>query len=125
MREGTGRKANNNENGVLYCLKEQGEPLKIKGGNQMNKTDLINKVSEKTGSTKKDAESQVNAILDVIEETLAAGDDVQLIGFGTFEARERAERTGRNPQTGEEITIPAGKVPAFKAGKALKDAVKA
>ena len=91
----------------------------------MNKTDLIHKVSEKTGSTKKDAELHVNAILDVIEETLAAGDDVQLIGFGTFEARERAERTGRNPQTGEEITIPAGKVPAFKAGKALKEAVKA
>jgi DNA-binding protein HU-beta len=91
----------------------------------MNKTDLIHKVAEKTGSTKKDAESHVNAILDVIEETLAAGDDVQLIGFGTFEARERAERTGRNPQTGEEIIIPAGKVPAFKAGKALKDAVKA
>ena len=91
----------------------------------MNKTDLIHKVAEKTGSTKKDAESHVNAILDVIEETLAAGDDVQLIGFGTFEARERAERAGRNPQTGEEITIPAGKVPAFKAGKALKDAVKA
>ena len=91
----------------------------------MNKTDLIHKVAEKTGSTKKDAESHVNAILDVIEETLAAGDDVQLIGFGTFESRERAERTGRNPQTGEEITIPAGKVPAFKAGKTLKDALKA
>ena len=91
----------------------------------MNKTDLIHKVAEKTNSTKKDAEAHVNAILDVIEETLAAGDEVQLIGFGTFESRERAERTGRNPQTGEEITIPAGKVPAFKAGKALKDAVKA
>lgn len=91
----------------------------------MNKTDLIHKVAEKVSSTKKVAEEHVNAILDVIEEALAAGDDVQLIGFGTFESRERAERTGRNPQTGEEITIPAGKVPAFKAGKALKEAVKA
>lgn len=90
----------------------------------MNKTDLINKVAEKTGFTKKDTETHVNAVLDTIQETLAAGEDVQLIGFGTFEVRDRAERNGRNPQTGETITVPAGKVPAFKAGTKLKGAVK-
>lgn len=72
---------------------------------------------------KKDAEKAVNAVFASIEEALAKGDKVQLVGFGTFEVRERAARTGRNPQTGEEIQIAASRVPAFRAGKALKDSV--
>lgn len=90
----------------------------------MNKTELINQVAEKTGLTKKDSTKAVDALFDSITEALRNGDKVQLIGFGNFEVRERAERTGRNPQTGEEMVIPATKVPAFKPGKALKDAVK-
>ena len=90
----------------------------------MNKTDLINAVSEKSELSKKDATKAVDAVFDAIAETLKDGDKVQLIGFGNFEVRERSARKGRNPQTGEEIDIPASKVPAFKPGKALKDAVK-
>ncbi|SFJ57792.1 HU family DNA-binding protein [Thermoflavimicrobium dichotomicum] len=89
----------------------------------MNKTDLINKVAEATGKSKKDATLAVEAVLNAITEALRAGDKVQLIGFGNFEVRERAERQGRNPQTGEPITIPAMKVPAFKPGKQLKEEV--
>ncbi|WP_366923342.1 HU family DNA-binding protein [Metallumcola ferriviriculae] len=89
----------------------------------MNKTDLVSSVSDKAEITKKDAEKVVGALLDSIKDALAAGEKVQLVGFGTFEVRERAARTGRNPKTGEEIKIDATKVPAFKAGKALKDAV--
>ncbi|NLC76248.1 MAG: HU family DNA-binding protein [Clostridia bacterium] len=89
----------------------------------MNKTDLVNAVAEKAELTKKEAERAVSAVFASIEEALAQGDRVQLVGFGTFEVRDRAERTGRNPKTGEEITIPASKVPAFKPGKALKEAV--
>ncbi|WP_373289428.1 HU family DNA-binding protein [Alicyclobacillus cellulosilyticus] len=87
----------------------------------MNKNELINKVAERTGLKKKDAELAVNTVFNVIEEALAAGEKVQVIGFGTFETRERKARTGRNPQTGEPITIPASKVPAFKPGNKLKD----
>ncbi|ARD49445.1 HU family DNA-binding protein [Sporosarcina sp. P26b] len=90
----------------------------------MNKTELINSVAEAAGLTKKDATKAVEAVFDTIQSTLANGDKVQLIGFGNFEVRERAARKGRNPQSGEEIEIAASKVPAFKAGKALKDAVK-
>ncbi|NLC45444.1 MAG: HU family DNA-binding protein [Clostridiales bacterium] len=90
----------------------------------MNKSELISAVAEKSELTKKDTEKAVNALVSVISETLAEGDKVQLVGFGTFEVRERAERKGRNPQTKEEITIPASKAPVFKAGKALKDSVK-
>ncbi|MCI0768575.1 HU family DNA-binding protein [Bacillus sp. TL12] len=90
----------------------------------MNKTELINQVSAKTSLSKKDATTSVQAILDQITQTLAKGDSVQLIGFGTFEVRERSARTGRNPQTGEEMHILGGKVPGFKAGKNLKEAVK-
>jgi DNA-binding protein HU-beta len=97
--------------------------LFLLGGIQLNKTDLVSSVAEKAEFTKKDAEKAVNAIFASIEEALAKGDKVQLVGFGTFEVRERASRTGRNPKTGEEISIPATKVPAFKPGKALKDAV--
>jgi len=89
----------------------------------MNKTELVSSVAEKSGLTKKDAEKAVNALFASVEEALAKGEKVQLVGFGTFEVRERKARTGRNPQTGAEIQIPAAKVPAFKAGKSLKQAV--
>ncbi|MBA5729363.1 HU family DNA-binding protein [Aerococcaceae bacterium INB8] len=89
-----------------------------------NKAQLVEKVTEKTNLTKKDVTAAVEALFETIEETLASGDKVQVIGFGTFEVRDRAARKGRNPQTGEEIQIPASKVPGFKAGKALKEAVK-
>ncbi|KAB7708903.1 HU family DNA-binding protein [Bacillus sp. B190/17] len=90
----------------------------------MNKTDLINQVAETAELSKKDATKAVEAVFDAIQNTLASGDKVQLIGFGNFEVRERSARKGRNPQTGAEIEIAASKVPAFKPGKALKDAVK-
>jgi len=89
----------------------------------VNKQELVTSVAEKSGLTKKDSEKAVNAMFSSIEESLAKGDKVQLVGFGTFEVRERAARKGRNPQTGAEIKIAAAKVPAFKAGKALKDSV--
>lgn len=89
----------------------------------MNKTDLVNEVASKAGMTKKDAEQVINAFFAVVQDALKGGDKVQLIGFGTFETRDRKARKGRNPQTGAEINIPASRVPAFKAGKALKDAV--
>ena len=89
----------------------------------MNKAELIQAVAAKAEIDKKTADKAVNAVLDVITETMTAGDKVQLVGFGTFEVRERAARTGRNPQTGAEIKIAASKQPAFKAGKAFKDAV--
>lgn len=91
--------------------------------NGVNKTELVNAVAEATELSKKDAASAVDAVFNTIQNTLAKGDKVQLIGFGNFEVRERAARKGRNPQTGAEIEIAASKVPAFKPGKALKDAV--
>ena len=90
----------------------------------MNKVELIAAVAEKAGLTKKDAEKAVAAVVGSIESALAAGEKVQLIGFGTFEVRERAARMGRNPQTKETIKIAASKQPVFKAGAALKNAVK-
>ena len=89
----------------------------------MNKAELTAAIVKKTGFTKKDAEKAIAAVTDVITETLAAGEKVQIVGFGAFETKVRAERMGRNPKTGEDIPIPATKVPVFKAGKALKDAV--
>ena len=89
----------------------------------MSKADLINVVAAKTEIKKKDVELAINAALDAIVEALKAGDKVQLMGFGTFEVKATAEREGRNPKTGEVITIPAGKKPAFAASKALKDAI--
>lgn len=89
----------------------------------MTKAELIANVAKKAEITQKDTEAVVNAFFATVQETLAQGENVQVIGFGTFEVRERAARTGRNPQTGAEIKIAAAKVPAFKAGKALKDAV--
>ena len=90
----------------------------------MNKTELIAAVAEKANLSKKDADSAVNAVIDSIVEAVAANDKVQLVGFGTFEVRERNERKGRDPRTNKVITIPASKVPAFKVGKAFKAAVK-
>jgi DNA-binding protein HU-beta len=87
----------------------------------VNKNDLVNKVAERTGLKKKDAELAVNAVFSVIEEALAAGEKVQVIGFGTFETRKRSARSGRNPQTGETIEIPESTVPAFKPGNKLKE----
>ena len=89
----------------------------------MNKTQFVEAVAKKAEISKKDAEAAVNAMTAVVAETLKAGDKVQLIGFGTFEVKARAARTGRNPKTGETIEIAASKTPAFSAGKALKDAV--
>ena len=89
----------------------------------MNKTELIAAVGEKSGLSKKDSEAAVAATIAAITEALKAEDKVQIVGFGAFETKVRAERMGRNPKTGEDIPIPATKVPAFKAGKALKDAV--
>ena len=89
----------------------------------MNKTELIAAVAEKTDLSKKDADAAVSAVLGAITGALKAGDKIQLVGFGTFEVRNRAAKQGRNPRTGETMTVPASKVPAFKAGKALKDAV--
>lgn len=89
-----------------------------------SKQDLVNAVTERTALSKKDSTAVVDTILDEIKEILANGDKLQLIGFGNFEVRTRSARKGRNPQTGETIEIPASKVPAFKPGKALKDAVK-
>lgn len=89
----------------------------------MNKTELIAAVAENADLSKKDAEKAVNAIVSSITSAMTEGEKVQIVGFGTFEVRERGARTGKNPRTGEVIEIAASKVPAFKAGKALKDTV--
>ena len=89
----------------------------------MNKGELVVKIAEKTGLSKKDAEAALKAFTDIVAEELKKGEKIQLVGFGTFEVSERAARTGRNPQTGEEMTIAASKSPKFKAGKALKDSL--
>ena len=89
----------------------------------MNKSELINAIANETGLSKKDTEATLNSFVNVVSNELAKQEKIQLVGFGTFEVRERASRTGRNPQTGAEMTIPASKAPVFKAGKALKDLV--
>lgn len=89
----------------------------------MNKTEIIASIAEKSGLTKKDSEAALKALTETVTETLAKGEKVQLVGFGTFEVRARAERKGHNPKTNAEITIPASKAPVFKAGKELKDTV--
>ena len=89
----------------------------------MNKTELVAAMAEKAELSKKDSEKALKAFIDVVSEELQKGEKIQLVGFGTFEVSERAARTGKNPQTGAEIKIPASKAPKFKAGKALKDAV--
>ena len=90
----------------------------------MNKAELVASIAEKSELSKKDAEKSLNAFMESVQESLGEGEKVQLVGFGSFEVRQRAERKGRNPQTKEEITIPASKVPVFKVGKAFKDAIK-
>lgn len=89
----------------------------------MNKEELVDQIAEKTGLTKKVSNAVVTAMAEVIMDAVSEGDKVTLVGFGTFEARSRSERTGRNPQTGNPITIPATTVPAFSAGKLFKDKV--
>ncbi|GAE89617.1 HU family DNA-binding protein [Acetivibrio straminisolvens] len=89
----------------------------------MNKTELVNSIASKSGLSKKNSEAALNAFIASVEEALKNGDKVVLVGFGTFEVKNRAARKGRNPQTKEEITIPASKAPVFKAGKGLKDIV--
>ncbi|MGP4078406.1 HU family DNA-binding protein [Pseudalkalibacillus sp. R45] len=91
----------------------------------MNKRDLIQQVAEQTGLSKKHSTTAVNAVIDAITQRLTTGENVQLIGFGSFEVRERQARKGRNPQTGQVIQIPATRTPAFKPGKQLKEAVRA
>lgn len=90
----------------------------------MTKTELIAAIAEKTGASKKDSDAALVATIEAITEALKAGDKVSLVGFGTFEAKKRAAREGKNPRTGEKITIPATIAPTFKAGKALKEAIK-
>lgn len=90
----------------------------------MNKNELVNNISNDSGLTKKDVETVVNGVIDQITDALKQNEKVQFVGFGTFETRERSSRTGRNPQTGETIEIPASTVPAFRAGNKLKEAVK-
>ena len=89
----------------------------------MNKSELIKAIAEKSGLTQKDADAALNGFIDTVKETLAKGEDVTLVGFGSFDIQERAARTGRNPSTGEEIQISASKSPRFKAGKAFKDVI--
>ena len=104
----------------MNLIKTQGK-LEV---SEMNKADLVAAVAEKAGFTKKDAEISINAVLETVTETLVKGEKVQLVGFGNFEVRERAEREGRNPRNPEEVVkIEASKAPVFKAGKSLKDAV--
>jgi DNA-binding protein HU-beta len=93
------------------------------GVSKMNKSELVSEIAEKAGLTKAQAASALDATVGAITGALSKGDQVAIIGFGTFKVGERAERTGRNPQTGAEMKIPAAKVPKFSAGKALKDAV--
>lgn len=89
----------------------------------MNKSELVAAVAEKSGLTKKDAEKAVSSVIDIIVDSVAQGEKVQVVGFGTFEQRQRNARTGCDPRTKQQIQIPASKVPAFKAGNAFKDAV--
>jgi DNA-binding protein HU-beta len=89
----------------------------------VNKSDLVAKMAERSGLTKKDAEMALKSFIETVEDALESGDKVQLVGFGTFETRARAERQGRNPRTKEEITIPASVAPVFKAGKEFKERV--
>ncbi|HGJ5865524.1 HU family DNA-binding protein [Arsenophonus nasoniae] len=90
----------------------------------MNKTEVINQIAEKADLTKKDSEKALNAFIETVTETLKTGDEVQLVGFGSFQVKQRAARDGRNPKTGETLKIAAANVPSFKAGKTLKEAVK-
>lgn len=90
----------------------------------MNKTDLVNNIAKETKFTKKETQQVVDLVFDNVKDSLSKGEKVQVIDFGTFEVRKRSARKGRNPQTGEEINIPAHNTPSFKAGKGLKDSIK-
>ena len=103
--------------------KESSAEIIVRKVEKMNKTQFIEAIAAKADIKKKDAEAAVNAMTDIIAEALKAGDKVQLVGFGTFDVKERAAREGRNPRTGETIKIAASKSPAFSAGKGLKDAI--
>jgi DNA-binding protein HU-beta len=100
------------------------KPFWKEGNSLMNKTELVASIAAKAELSKKDADKALSAVIETITAALKGGDKVQLVGFGTFESRERAARIGKNPRTGAEVQIPATKVPAFKAGKALKDSLK-
>ncbi|MCL6596819.1 MAG: HU family DNA-binding protein [Firmicutes bacterium] len=107
-------------------LPDGGEPAGQHSSKEVfrtNKNELIAKVADRAGLSKKDSEKAINAFIDTVSDSLKAGQKVSVVGFGTFEVRERAARKGRNPQTGKEIEIPASRSPAFKAGKTLKDAI--
>jgi DNA-binding protein HU-beta len=108
-----------------YNCPKNDERFKVLKGRKslMNKADIIKSMAEKSSLTRAEAESALNAFVDSVEEALVGGDKVQLVGFGSFEVRERAARKGRNPQTKQEINIEASKSPIFKVGKALKDMV--
>lgn len=108
---------------LLIYTPEAPSPDTIQEDQTMNKTELIAAVAEKASISKKESEVVINAALDTIIDSLKNDEKVQLVGFGSFETKHRAERTGRNPKTKESITIAASKVPTFKAGKAFKDAV--
>ena len=111
------------QKGLLVIFVEEGSDIEQEEEKPMNKTELIAAVAEQAELSKKDSEKALKAFVDVITEELKKGDKVQIVGFGTFEARKRAARTGRNPQTGKEIKIAAKTVPAFSAGKKFKEAV--
>ena len=105
----------------LYSMIRNQYRIYFQGGIKMNKTEFIAAIAEEAGLSKTDAAKAVKAFTDVVVEEMKKGEKIQLVGFGTFEVSERAERTGRNPQSGKEMVIPASKAPKFKAGKALKD----
>lgn len=111
------------KNMLLNSVRTTTSVLNNKEVTKVNKSELITSIAEKSKLTKKDAEAALKGIIESIEETLEKGEKVQLVGFGTFETRERAARMGRNPRTKEEIEIPASVVPVFKAGKEFKDIV--
>ena len=108
---------------VLYNCVMPTKNTRLRGETTMNKTELIAAMAETSGLSKKDCDAALAAFITTVETALKSGEKVQLIGFGSFEVKERAARTGRNPRTKETVEIPASKAPAFKAGKALKDAI--
>ena len=109
---------------VLYNCVMPTKNTRLRGENTMNKTELIAVMAETSGLSKKDCDAALTAFITTIETALKSGEKVQLIGFGSFEVKERAARTGRNPRTKETVEIPASKVPVFKAGQAFKDAIR-
>ena len=109
---------------ALYNCVIPAKNTRIRGENTMNKTELIAAMAETSGLSKKDCDAALAAFITTVETALKSGEKVQLIGFGSFEVKERAARTGRNPRTKETVEIPASKAPVFKAGQAFKDAIR-